>query len=174
MYGKVISQGLRRKAGKGKRRPRALDVLKTASSLGRGTCLKSLCWERILAKCVRRDRTISVSVLPWAMTTSQQVQAGISKQQSDCPHLNFLIQWQRCHICLQHWTQVLFLSQHPLGCSSWLFHVAELQQSRSGYFLCVEHVKIFPQGYELLPYGQTSQSACCECGSTFNPLTQEA
>lgn len=87
----VISQGLGRKVSKGKRRPRAQDVPKAASSLGRGTCLKSLYWDRVLAKCVRRDWIISISVLPWAITPLQQMQAEISKQQSECPHFNFLI-----------------------------------------------------------------------------------
>ena len=41
VYGKVISQGLRRKVSQGKRGPRAGDVPKIASSLGRGTHLES-------------------------------------------------------------------------------------------------------------------------------------
>lgn len=41
MYGEVFSQGLRRKASKGKRRPRAGDVPKIASSLEGGTHLES-------------------------------------------------------------------------------------------------------------------------------------
>lgn len=41
VYGKVTSQGLRRKVSQGERRPRAGDVPKIASSLGRGTHLES-------------------------------------------------------------------------------------------------------------------------------------
>lgn len=40
VYGKVISQGVRRKVSQGKRRPHG-DVPKIASTLGRGTHLES-------------------------------------------------------------------------------------------------------------------------------------
>lgn len=59
MYEEVV--GLRIKVSKGKKRSRAWDVPKIASSLGRGTCLKSSYWDRVLAKCVRRDWITSIS-----------------------------------------------------------------------------------------------------------------